>query len=59
MGTAVMSGMIAASLIAIFIVPLSFYVVERISSGGEAHAGPRGRRLRRARGPTGAGGAHR
>ena len=34
MGTAVMSGMIAASLIAIFIIPLSFYVVERLASGG-------------------------
>jgi len=38
MGTAVMSGMLAASLIAIFIVPLSFYVVERLAGGGEGHA---------------------
>jgi HAE1 family hydrophobic/amphiphilic exporter-1 len=37
MGTAVMSGMLAASLIAIFIIPLSFYVVERLASGGQAH----------------------
>jgi HAE1 family hydrophobic/amphiphilic exporter-1 len=36
MGTAVMSGMLAASLIAIFIVPVSYYVVERLASGGEA-----------------------
>jgi HAE1 family hydrophobic/amphiphilic exporter-1 len=35
MGTAVMTGMIAASLIAIFIIPLSFYVVERMAGGGE------------------------
>jgi hydrophobic/amphiphilic exporter-1 (mainly G- bacteria), HAE1 family len=34
MGTAVMSGMLAASLIAIFIIPLSFFVVERLASGG-------------------------
>jgi HAE1 family hydrophobic/amphiphilic exporter-1 len=34
MGTAVMSGMLAASLIAIFIIPLSFYVVERLAAGG-------------------------
>ena len=38
MGTAVMSGMLAASLIAIFVVPLSFYVVERLAGGGEGHA---------------------
>ncbi|MBM4265040.1 MAG: multidrug efflux RND transporter permease subunit [Deltaproteobacteria bacterium] len=31
MGTAVMSGMLTASLIAIFIIPLSFYVVERLA----------------------------
>jgi HAE1 family hydrophobic/amphiphilic exporter-1 len=35
MGTAVMSGMLAASLIAIFIVPLSYYVVERLAGGGQ------------------------
>ena len=38
MGTAVMSGMLAASLIAIFIIPLSFYVVERLAGGGDRHA---------------------
>ena len=37
MGTAVMSGMLAASLIAIFVVPLSFYVVESLAGGHEAH----------------------
>jgi HAE1 family hydrophobic/amphiphilic exporter-1 len=37
MGTAVMTGMLAASLIAIFIIPLSFYVVERIGSRGAPH----------------------
>jgi HAE1 family hydrophobic/amphiphilic exporter-1 len=43
MGTAVMSGMLAASLIAIFIIPLSFYVVERVAGGGDhapEHATP-------------------
>jgi len=37
MGTTVMSGMLAASLIAIFIVPLSFYVVEKLAGGGQPH----------------------
>jgi HAE1 family hydrophobic/amphiphilic exporter-1 len=37
MGTAVMSGMLAASLIAIFVIPLSFYVVESLAGGGERH----------------------
>jgi HAE1 family hydrophobic/amphiphilic exporter-1 len=34
-GTAVIGGMLAASLIAIFMIPLSFYVVERLAQGGE------------------------
>jgi HAE1 family hydrophobic/amphiphilic exporter-1 len=34
MGTAVFGGMLAASLIAIFLIPVSFYVVERLSSRG-------------------------
>jgi HAE1 family hydrophobic/amphiphilic exporter-1 len=34
MGTGVMGGMIAASLIAIFIIPVSFYVVERLGHRG-------------------------
>src|SRR5690606_13638670 len=38
MGTVVMSGMLAASVIAIFIVPLSFYVVEKLAGGGGEHA---------------------
>ncbi len=39
LGTAVIGGMIAASLIAIFIIPVSFYVVERLSHRkGEAPA---------------------
>jgi HAE1 family hydrophobic/amphiphilic exporter-1 len=33
MGTAVIGGMLTASFIAIFIVPVSFYVVERLSHG--------------------------
>ncbi len=41
LGTAVIGGMIAASLIAIFIIPVTFYVVERLSnrSGGGEHPG--------------------
>ena len=35
LGTAVIGGMIAASLIAIFIIPVSFYVVERFAQRGE------------------------
>ena len=35
LGTAVIGGMIAASLIAIFIIPVSFYVVERFALRGE------------------------
>jgi HAE1 family hydrophobic/amphiphilic exporter-1 len=34
LGTAVIGGMIAASLIAIFIIPVSFYVVERFAQRG-------------------------
>jgi HAE1 family hydrophobic/amphiphilic exporter-1 len=40
LGTAVIGGMLAASLIAIFIIPVSFYVVERLSSRGAG--GPAG-----------------
>jgi len=36
LGTAVMGGMLAASLIAIFIIPVSFYVVERFAHRGES-----------------------
>jgi HAE1 family hydrophobic/amphiphilic exporter-1 len=38
LGTAVMGGMLAATLIAIFIIPVSFYLVERLAGGGESHA---------------------
>ncbi len=34
LGTAVFGGMIAASLIAIFIIPVSFYIVERLAHRG-------------------------
>ncbi len=40
MGTAVFGGMLAASLIAIFLIPVSFYVVERLSRRGREHSGP-------------------
>jgi HAE1 family hydrophobic/amphiphilic exporter-1 len=33
LGTGVMGGMLAATLIAIFIIPVTFYVVERLSGG--------------------------
>ncbi len=36
LGTAVIGGMLAASLIAIFLIPVSFYVVERLGPRGEA-----------------------
>ena len=35
LGTAVMGGMLAATLIAIFIIPVSFYIVERFATGGQ------------------------
>jgi multidrug efflux pump subunit AcrB len=31
MGTTVIGGMLAASLIAVFLIPVSFYLVEKIS----------------------------
>ena len=44
LGTTVIGGMLAASLIAIFIIPVSFYVVERFAQRGEkAPAMPRPR----------------
>jgi HAE1 family hydrophobic/amphiphilic exporter-1 len=39
LGTTVIGGMIAASLIAIFIIPVSFYVVERLSGGKKVEHG--------------------
>ncbi len=36
LGTAVIGGMLAASVIAIFLIPVSFYVVERLAGRGEA-----------------------
>jgi multidrug efflux pump len=40
LGTTVIGGMIAASVIAIFIIPVSFYVVERLSHRGEKEPEP-------------------
>jgi len=40
MGTAVIGGMLAASAIAIFIIPVSFDVVERIAHRGKKHLPP-------------------
>jgi HAE1 family hydrophobic/amphiphilic exporter-1 len=37
LGTAVIGGMLAASLLAIFLIPVTFYVVERVSSRGQQH----------------------
>ena len=39
-GTAVISGMLAASLIAIFLIPVSFYVVESLKTRGRTQAAP-------------------
>ncbi|HZZ56570.1 MAG TPA: multidrug efflux RND transporter permease subunit [Opitutaceae bacterium] len=44
MGTAVIGGMLAASVLAIFLVPVTFYVVERLA-GGEAKRDRRKARL--------------
>jgi len=40
MGTAVFGGMLAASLLAIFLIPVSFYVVERLASRGKEQPAP-------------------
>jgi Cu/Ag efflux pump CusA len=40
LGTAVIGGMLAASLLAIFLVPVSFDVVERIAHGAASAAAP-------------------
>jgi HAE1 family hydrophobic/amphiphilic exporter-1 len=40
LGLAVFGGMLAASVIAIFLIPVSFYVVERLVHRGEPHAKP-------------------
>jgi len=40
MGTAVIGGMLAASLIAIFLIPVSFYLVERLASRGRESPEP-------------------
>ena len=39
MGSAVMGGMLAATTIAIFIIPVSFYVVEKLRGGDRPGAG--------------------
>jgi hydrophobic/amphiphilic exporter-1 (mainly G- bacteria), HAE1 family len=38
MGTTVIGGMLAASLVGIFFVPAIFYVVEKLSGGDRSHA---------------------
>ena len=40
MGTAVIGGMLAATVIGIFLIPVSFYVVERLSHREQKHAIP-------------------
>ena len=40
LGTAVIGGMLAASLIAIFLIPVTFYVVERLASRGKPEPAP-------------------
>ena len=41
LGTAVIGGMLAATFIAIFLIPVTFYVVEKWSGGGHAHEEPK------------------
>ena len=41
LGLAVFGGMLAASLIAIFLIPVLFYVVESLAHGGERHEKPK------------------
>jgi hydrophobic/amphiphilic exporter-1 (mainly G- bacteria), HAE1 family len=38
MGTAVIGGMLAASVIGIFLIPVIFYLVEKWSGAGKEHA---------------------
>ena len=40
LGTVVIGGMLAATCIAIFLIPVTFYVVERVSQGFKKHAAP-------------------
>lgn len=40
MGFTVIGGMLAASGIAIFLIPVLFYIVEKMSGGGKGHAAP-------------------
>ena len=40
MGTAVFGGMLAASLVAIFFIPVSFYVVEKLANRGKPAPAP-------------------
>ena len=40
MGFTVIGGMLAASGIAIFLIPVLFYIVEKMSGGGKGHVGP-------------------
>jgi HAE1 family hydrophobic/amphiphilic exporter-1 len=52
MGTAVISGMTAATVIAIFLIPVTFYVVEKLSHRGKKHEPAKGEE------PKGEGGHH-
>jgi HAE1 family hydrophobic/amphiphilic exporter-1 len=36
MGTTVIGGMLAATIIAIFLIPVTYYVIERFASRGRA-----------------------
>jgi HAE1 family hydrophobic/amphiphilic exporter-1 len=39
MGTGVIGGMLAASFIAIFLIPMTFYVIEKLAHRGHSEAG--------------------
>jgi HAE1 family hydrophobic/amphiphilic exporter-1 len=44
LGTAVIGGMLAATLISIFLIPVTFYLVEKLATGGKPHpASPSGK----------------
>jgi len=41
MGTTVIGGMLAASALAIFLIPVTFYVIEMWATKGQPHGAPR------------------
>ncbi|MCU0587838.1 MAG: efflux RND transporter permease subunit [Syntrophobacteraceae bacterium] len=58
MGIGVIGGMLAASFIAIFLIPVTFYVVERLAHRGESSGGPTGEAAHEEGESEGKGGEH-